>query len=181
MRGSDEENVSTEQPPPSEDARVSRPHEQQGGPSRAQEASGQGPQAVDADPLLVPSPEAKPAEPSQAVESRGFPKASRILNRAGFRRVYETGRKVQTRYFTAFVLSTDQSSFRVGLTATRRVGKSHERNRCRRLLREAVRCNLVLPGGPGVDVVLNVKREMVAAAYADVEAELIKLLARIRR
>jgi len=110
-----------------------------------------------------------------------FPKSQRIRKRGGFRRVYDAGRKVHGRFFTAFVLDAEPGSLRIGLTVTRKVGASHERNRCRRLLREAFRRNRAEANDVGADVVFNARREMVGASYAEVEAEMIKLLTRIRR
>jgi ribonuclease P protein component len=108
--------------------------------------------------------------------SEEFPKSDRILARESFRRVYEQGRKVQSKYFTAFVLPT-ASGKRLGITATRKIGNSVERNRCRRLVREAFRRNKwLLPNG--VDIVINVKRSLVDAGYRDLEAEFKTFLER---
>ena len=110
-----------------------------------------------------------------------FPKTDRILKRSEFRRVYDAGRKLHSRFFTAFVLDRDDGDLRVGLTVTRKVGPSVERNRCRRLLREAFRKQHAVADGAGADIVLNAKSDLVRATYADVEAEMVKLLTRIRR
>ena len=110
-----------------------------------------------------------------------FPKSERLLKRSEFRRVYDAGKKVHGRLFTAFVLESESDALRIGLTVTRKVGASFERNRCRRLLREAFRKHRATAGPVGADVVVNAKREMIQAAYADVEAEMVKLLTRIRR
>lgn len=85
------------------------------------------------------------------------------------------------RLFTAFVLDAGTGSLRIGLTVTRKVGKSHERNRCRRLLREAFRRTRSEANDAALDVVINAKRELIGATYAEVEAEMVKLLTRIRR
>ena len=106
-----------------------------------------------------------------------FPKTDRILKRDLFRRVYERGRKVQFRYFTAFVLAKPDSGARIGITATRKIGNSVERNRARRLVREAFRKNKWLVP-TGVDIVINVKRPLVEAHYRDIEGEFITFLQR---
>lgn len=112
---------------------------------------------------------------------QSFPKSNRLLKRGEFRRVYDAGRKLHSPLFTAFVLSSGADVVRIGLTVTRKVGPSYQRNRCRRLLREAFRRHRLLADGVGADVVINAKREMTRASYADVEAELVTLLTRIRR
>lgn len=120
--------------------------------------------------------ETRPTEP----QDERFEKSDRILKRPHFRQIYNSGRKFHTPLFTAFVLATDQANVRIGFTVTRKVGSSVERNRCRRLLREAVRRNKALGFGLGVDLVINAKRELVNAPYAGVEAEVKRLLSRIR-
>ena len=109
--------------------------------------------------------------------SEKFPKADRILKRDVFRRVYEQGRKTQFRYFTAFVLVNLTEGTRIGITTTRKMGNSVERNRARRLVREAFRRNKWLVP-QGVDIVINVKRSLVEAAYRDFEGEFVSFLQR---
>lgn len=109
--------------------------------------------------------------------SQKFPKTDRILKRDVFRRVYEEGRKTQFRYFTAFVLTKPADGTRIGITTTRKMGNSVERNRVRRLVREAFRRNKWLVPH-GVDIVINAKRSLVEAAYSDFEVEFITFLQR---
>lgn len=120
--------------------------------------------------------ESRPIEPPD----ERFPKSERILKRPHFRQIYNKGRKFHTPLFTAFVVESSQHSPRIGFTVTRKVGSSVERNRCRRLLREAFRRSKTLGLGLGVDLVINAKRELVKAPYAGVEAEVKRLLTRIR-
>jgi len=107
--------------------------------------------------------------------SADFPKSDRILARDLFRRVYENGRKIQFKYFTAFVLPNKTDKPRLGITATRKMGNSVERNRCRRLVREAFRRNKWLAPA-GVDIVINVRRSLVSAGYRDLEVEFTTFL-----
>ncbi|MFY9555464.1 MAG: ribonuclease P protein component [Blastocatellia bacterium] len=104
-----------------------------------------------------------------------FPKSDRILKRDLFRSVYEQGKKIPVRYFTAFVVTKQSGGTRIGITATRKIGNSVERNRARRLVREAFRKNKWLVPH-GVDIVINVKRSLVEAAYRELEAEFIAFL-----
>lgn len=109
--------------------------------------------------------------------SRKFLKSDRILKRDEFRRVYEQGRKLHGRYFTAFILPGRNARPRIGITTTRKIGNAVERNRARRLLREAFRKNKWLVPA-GVDIVVNVKRPLVEAAYRDLEGDFIAFLER---
>ncbi|MCI0489208.1 MAG: ribonuclease P protein component [Blastocatellia bacterium] len=102
--------------------------------------------------------------------SEKFPKTNRILKRDSFKRVYDGGRKFQARYFTAFVLPNSGSEPRIGITVTRKIGKSVQRNRARRLVREVFRKNKWLVP-QGVDIVINVKKPLVEAVYSDVEGD----------
>ena len=109
--------------------------------------------------------------------SEKFPKSDRILKRETFRRVYENGLKIQSRYFTAFVLANATGTARIGITTTKKIGNSVERNRARRLVREAFRKNKWLAPN-GVDIVINVKRQLVEAGYRDLEVEFRSFLKR---
>jgi ribonuclease P protein component len=106
-----------------------------------------------------------------------FSKSNRILKRERFREVYNAGRKVQARYFTAFVMPNQSEKPRIGITATRKIGNSVERNRARRLMREAFRKNKWLVPN-GVDIVINVKRALVEASYCELEGDFITFLKR---
>jgi ribonuclease P protein component len=109
--------------------------------------------------------------------SAKFPKTDRILKRELFRRVYEHGRKVQFKYFTAFVLAKEETGVRIGVTTTRKIGNAVQRNRARRLVREAFRKNKWL-APDGVDIVINVKRPLIEAHYRDLEGEFVTFLQR---
>ena len=119
-----EENVSTEQPETRQKARVSRPDGDQERPRRAEAPQGEGPQASDGTSLL----------------KFDFPKEARLLKRAEFLRVYEQGKRLEGRFMTVFILPNDRGLHRAGITATKKaIGKAHERNRAKRLLRETFR------------------------------------------
>lgn len=101
------------------------------------------------------------------------------MKRGDFRRVYDEGRKIQARYFTAFVLPNSGEQARIGITATRKIGKAVRRNRARRLVREAFRKNKWLVKH-GVDIVINVKQSLTEASYSDLEADFIAFLERMK-
>ena len=96
-----------------------------------------------------------------------------------FRQVYDSGKKIQARFFTAFILPNSQEQSRIGITATKRIGNSVERNRSRRRLRELYRRNKWrVP--PGVDIVINVKDGLARAGYDEIEKDFAQLWERIR-
>jgi ribonuclease P protein component len=110
--------------------------------------------------------------------SEKFSKSDRILKRDRFREVYDAGRKIQATYFTAFVLLNKSEKPRIGITVTRKIGDSVERNRARRLVREAFRKNKWLVPN-GVDIVINVKHRLVEASYQEIEGDFITFLKKV--
>lgn len=145
-----EENVSTEQPPPREEARVPSPHGNQERPGRAQTPKSERTQEINGPALL----------------SFALPKEARLAKRAEFLRVYNEGKRFEGRFMTVFILPSERSLHRLGVTATKKaIGKAHDRNRAKRLLRESFR--LSRPELDEVrkryDWVLNARRSLTSA------------------
>jgi len=143
-----EENLSAKQSPTRQKTRVSRTHGDQERPRRLKAPPGQGPQAPDAAALL----------------SFDFPKEARLRKRAEFLRVYDEGKRIEGRYLTVFILPNRLGRHRVGITATRKaIGKAHDRNRAKRLLRETFRLSRVELNAvrPSFDWVLNARRALI--------------------
>ena len=61
----------------------------------------------------------------------------------------------------------DQAQLRLGITVTKKVGNSVERNRIRRRLRHAARAVLPQAGAEGYDYVLVARRAALTADYRD--------------
>ena len=144
-----EENLSTEQPPPREKARLPRPHGDQERPGRAETPPREGPQAPDGAALL----------------SFAHPKEARLRKRAEFLRVYEGGKRIEGRFMTVFLLPNGLDRHRAGITATKKAigNKAHDRNRAKRLLRESFRLSKAELDAVGVkyDWVLNARRSIL--------------------
>ncbi len=81
-----------------------------------------------------------------------FPSEFRLKRRTDFKRVYESGTKRVGRYFTIFILPTGKEG-RIGIVVSRRFGKAVERNRIKRLIREAYRLNRVKFAGMDIVVI----------------------------
>ena len=88
--------------------------------------------------------------------------------------MYTKGRKRVSRSFVVFILPNN-SSTRFGLTTPRKLGRAHERNRIRRLVREILRQNRHEFREKG-DVVVNPRRSVLGRGFGALEAELVSLL-----
>ena len=111
----------------------------------------------------------------------GLPRIRRLRKRTEFQAVYHGGVRLGCRLFTLFALATRSVlPGRVGLTVTRKIGNAVTRNRCKRLLREAMRRHWsLLPAG--VDLVLHARHGLEAASAGEVERQLVRMLQRAAR
>lgn len=132
-------------------ARVSNPHANPRRPAHAQTPAREGPQAPDG--LMVGLPGARPRV------GRG-----RLSRSADFDRVFRQGRSHAGRELVLYVFPRGESDPpRLGLSVSRKVGGAVQRNRVKRLLREA----FDLDGGrlpPGTDAVVVARHEANALA-----------------
>ena len=78
---------------------------------------------------------------------------------------------------TVFVLANGGTIARLGIAATRKLGNAVQRNRAKRLVREAFRRHKPLGG---LDIIVIPKREMIVADYQTVAADYCAILLRRR-
>jgi len=118
------ENFSTKQPPPRQETRVSRTDGNQERTRRFETPPRQRSQSIDRQTLL----------------DFRLPKDGRLRKPAEFRRVYERGKRFEGRFVTVFIMPSETVFQRLGVTASKKISnKAHDRNRAKRLLREAFR------------------------------------------
>lgn len=116
-----------------------------------------------------------------AVESEALPKAKRLAKRREFLHVYETGRKLFSRYTVVFFAPSGLPHSRIGITATKKLGKANVRNRLKRWTREVYRREREPLGidRQTLDVVVNVKPNAADASFRDYSQDLAKVLQRV--
>jgi ribonuclease P protein component len=161
-----EENISTKQPPPREKARLQGEDGDEERPRRAEAPTRERTQAPDGSSLLGFS----------------FPKEARLLKRADFLRVYELGTRFEGRFMTVFILPAKREIHRVGITATKKaIGKAHDRNRAKRLLRESFRLSRAELDAVPVkyDWVLNARRSILRVKLEKPLAEFRAMVGKI--
>ncbi len=174
-----EENLSTEQSPPGEKARVSCENGDEERPGSDQTPPSQRTQEINGSPLLD-------------VADLRLPKTDRLRKRAEFLRVYDKGKRFEGRFMTVFILPPDKvedvetvesAVHRLGVTATKKaIGNAVARNRAKRLLREAFRLSRAELDAieTKYDWVLNARRSLLHVKIEEPLAEFRKIAAKIR-
>jgi ribonuclease P protein component len=101
----------------------------------------------------------------------GFSPADRIRRRSDYLRVYESGRKIHGRFMTLFILPRLSEPSRLGIAATRKLGRAVSRNLAKRRVREIFRAHR--PPSPA-DIVIVPKREFFDASFESLTHEFVK-------
>jgi len=101
----------------------------------------------------------------------------RLTRSTDFKRVRSTGKSYAHPLLVLVVSPTAENTLKVGVTAGRSVGGAIQRNRAKRLLREAMRL-LVPVIRPGWDLILIARQPLPTATYEQVQATLTQLIRR---
>jgi ribonuclease P protein component len=108
-----------------------------------------------------------------------FPKRVRLRKRGQFMKTQREGVRLKGASFFAYARFTRAPQVRLGLTASKKVGKAHERNRYKRLAREAFRRS-VLRHMSGVDLVVIIRQESPPRALLPLIDEFNRLAEQIK-
>lgn len=102
----------------------------------------------------------------------------RLRKRSQFLQVYRQGQSVHTRTLVLYFLRNDGENHRIGITASRKIGKAVVRNRIKRALREIFRNYEVLM--PAMDLVLNTKKASASASFAELREDYLSAVERVK-
>jgi ribonuclease P protein component len=117
----------------------------------------------------------------QRPHPEALPKTRRLAKRREFVEVYESGQKVFSRYTVLFFAGNELPHSRIGITATKKLGKANVRNRLKRWTRETYRRQREPLGidEHALDIVVNVKSNAATATFDDYSRDLGRVLERI--
>jgi ribonuclease P protein component len=111
--------------------------------------------------------------------SERFGPESRLTRRAEFQQVYAEGSRCPTPWFVCHIRDTGDRSrpARLGITAARRTGRAHDRNRYKRWAREVFR-RQKLRGG--IEVVVTFRPAIASADFEQFQSALVRIFGRAR-
>jgi ribonuclease P protein component len=115
-----------------------------------------------------------PGHPQPAGE--GLPPHERLLARADYLRCYRTGRRRQGALVALYLVPNPLGHPRIGVTTSRKVGKSVVRHRLKRWIKEIYRRWSGRSGLAPLDVVAHLKPEARSASFGEVRHDLLGLL-----
>ena len=104
-----------------------------------------------------------------------------IPSRAGFLAARSKGEKALSRGLVIQANENEASHWRVGLTATKKIGNAVTRNRARRRMRALARSFLAPVAQPGTDYVLIARHATVTADWEDMAKGLQKAIRYLHR
>jgi ribonuclease P protein component len=117
-----------------------------------------------------------PAPLGSPAGSERLPVAERLRRRADYLRCYRTGRRRHGALAILHFVPNDLGHPRIGITASRKVGKAVVRQRLKRRTREIYRRWPERASLPSLDLVVHLKPEAKGADFRAYRTELLRLL-----
>ncbi len=95
-----------------------------------------------------------------------------------FRRIYHKGKTAVNPILVTYLVKTRRDENRMGITASKKIGKAYVRNRAKRLIREAYR--QIEPGLPiGLDLIFVARSRTAGAKMQQVQEVMLRQLQKI--
>ena len=104
-----------------------------------------------------------------------------IPSRSGFLRARDAGEKAISKSLLVQAVVTDRTDWRLGITASKKIGNAVARNRARRRMRALARLVLADRARTGMDYVLIARRDTGDRPWAQLVTELEKSLGYLHR
>lgn len=106
-----------------------------------------------------------------------FPRRYRIVRSSDYSAIYKRSEKLPAQHFVLYLRENNLGHHRLGITVSRKVGKSVVRNRIKRLFREIFRRTCAeIPHH--FDFVVNVRPACAGAGYERLREEFLSLVLR---
>lgn len=111
---------------------------------------------------------------------RGLARHQRLTRSVSFQEAFAQREKWVGRFLVLYIRRGEEASLRLGVVSSKKVSRrAPDRNRARRLLREAWRLNRHRFCGEA-DVVLVARGNILQASFSEVEEELLRLARRAK-
>jgi ribonuclease P protein component len=101
-----------------------------------------------------------------------FPKSIRLRKRRQFQRLANQSKRFVGEWIIVESFPNHIGMTRLGITVTKRFGKAHDRNRFKRIVREAFRC-FYRDIPQGFDLIIRPRSKAKEAASANIQADLL--------
>lgn len=121
--------------------------------------------------MLVEALNAVDSEPALK-NSLAFPKAHRLLKRREYRFMNYQAQRLVGRFLMIRVKRNRLHRTRLGVSASRKFGKAHIRNRFKRCIKEIFRTTY-FQLEEGLDIAISPRSEAVNASYREMEREFL--------
>ena len=104
-----------------------------------------------------------------------MPKAEALKTNTDYRRAYMRGRSYTNPALVVYVIKNRAGLCRVGITASKKIGNAVQRNRARRVIREAFRL-IDLPLRGGFDIVFVARTKTVYKKSTEIYEIMLSML-----